>query len=100
MSVREQLEEDLATAPWSEIKAHYQRGAVIVVTPSQSLVAVGVAFHEDQKTVVEGWLSDGTICKCSDSQAQEFENSDEEPSFEYLILQPFVLVKVIRKHYH
>jgi hypothetical protein len=100
MSLREKLEEDLATAPWSEIKPHYQRGAVVVVAPAQSLVAVGVAFHDDHKEQVESWLSDGTIYKCSDSQAQEFENSETEPSFEYLILQPFVLIKIIRENFH
>ena len=100
MSIKEKLESDLASAKWSEIKPHHQRGAVILVSPEQSLVSVGVAFHEDHKEQVEEWLSKGTITKCSESQAQTYDETDPEPSFEYLILQPFVLIKLIRSDFH
>ena len=100
MEIKEKLEQDLASAPWGELKPHYDRGALIIEAPEQSLVSVGVAFHDDQKDQVETWLADGTISKCSETQAKSFAEAEEEPSFEYLILQPFVLVKLIRKHFH
>jgi len=99
-NVKEKLESELATADWEELKPHFQREALIMVAPEQSLVSVGVAFFHDNKEVVEKWLSDGTISKCSPAQAQEFENSESPINFEYLILQPFVLVKRIRTDFH
>lgn len=98
--IKSKLESELSTANWDEIKPHFERDALIIVTPEQSLVAVGVAFHEDNKTLVEKWLSDGTIFKCSSNQAEDYEKSESPLNFEYLILQPFVLVKVIRPDFH
>jgi len=100
MSIREKLESELATANWTELKPHRERGGLILVAASQSLVSVGVAFHEDDKSQVEKWLANGAISKCSSSQAKEFEESEHELKFEYLILQPFVLVKKIKPNFH
>ena len=92
--LRKRLSEDVADVNWNDIKPHAQRDAVIVVNNSLNLLDVGVAIAQDDKIVVERWITEQSISKPSNEQLSNW-NSNESQLFTTLIVQPFVLIQTI-----
>ena len=90
-SLTAKLSEDLADIPWTEIKPHAQRDAVIVVNDGLSMVEVGVAIASDQVDKVQHWIAEALVQKPS---AEQLSLWNDEPTllFSTLIVQPYVLI--------
>lgn len=94
MSIKKQLQEELATVNWQDIKPHAQRDGVIVVTENLDLITVGEAIATDNSQRVGQWIAEALIAKPNADQLGLW-NSKPQLEFETLIVQPFVLVKEI-----
>ncbi|MDJ0508582.1 MAG: DUF2288 domain-containing protein [Crocosphaera sp.] len=92
--IRKRLTDDIADVNWNDIKPHAQRDAVIVVNESLNLLDVGIAIAQDEKVMVERWITEELICKPSNEQLGNW-NSNETQLFKTLIVQPFVLIQTI-----
>ncbi|MDJ0728652.1 MAG: DUF2288 domain-containing protein [Crocosphaera sp.] len=90
--LRKRLKEDMADVNWNDIKPHAQRDAVIVVNEKLDLLDVGVAIAQDDKIVVEHWITEQLISKPSNQQLSDW-NINPTQVFKTLIVQPFVLVQ-------
>ena len=90
--IKKRLQEDMAEVSWDDIKPHAQRDAVIVVNDNLSLVDVGVAIAQDDKIMVERWITEQLINKPSNQQLSD-RNINPTQLFKTLIVQPFVLVQ-------
>lgn len=92
--LKKRLTEDVADVNWNDIKPHAQRDAVIIVNNSLNLLDVAVAIAQDDKVVVERWITEQLISKPSNEQLSNW-NSNESQLFTTLIVQPFVLIQTI-----
>ena len=92
--LKKRLTEDIADVNWNDIKPHAQRDAVIIVNDSLNLLDVGIAIAQDDKIVVERWITEQLIRKPSNEQLSSW-NGNETQLFTTLIVQPFVLIQII-----
>ncbi|EAZ89833.1 DUF2288 domain-containing protein [Crocosphaera chwakensis] len=92
--LKQRLKEDMANVNWNDIKPHAQRDAVIVVDENLNLLDVGLAIAQDDKMVVQRWITEELITKPSNQQLSDW-NINQTQLFKTLIVQPFVLVQSI-----
>lgn len=85
--LNKRLESEVGTAPWSILKAHHRRGALVVVDSSLDLVAVGAAVVVDDTEVIKNWMSMNQLTPFPDALAEK------EPTMKCLVAQPWVLVQ-------
>jgi hypothetical protein len=81
------LEQEVGLAPWTLIKAHHARGALIYVDSSLDLVEVGEAVISDDKIKVESWMNEQKLMGFPDKLIQT------QKEMLSLIAQPYVLVQ-------
>ncbi|HBA88462.1 MAG TPA: DUF2288 domain-containing protein [Geobacter sp.] len=93
MSVeKEELAAKIDTADWQALRAHLERGGVVIVDPLLDLAEVGVALAKDDVKSVERWLSSGLIAKPSAQQIQSWD-AEKGKNFLCLIVSPYVLAQ-------
>lgn len=93
MSVtKEELATKIDATDWHSLRAHLERGGVVVVDPLLDLAEVGVAVAEDDVKSVERWLSSGLIAKPSAQQIQSWD-AERGKDFLCLIISPYVLAQ-------
>ncbi|RLB69469.1 MAG: DUF2288 domain-containing protein [Deltaproteobacteria bacterium] len=90
----ESFKRDLAEVNWRELKIHLKRDAIIVVSVELDLIDVGVAVADDDKTLVETWVTSNQLNKPTEKQLESWEKSPEQ-RFQMLIVQPFILIQDI-----
>ncbi|NOQ41317.1 MAG: DUF2288 family protein, partial [Desulfuromusa sp.] len=73
---------------------HLQRDAIIVVSTKLDLVAVGVAVADDDKNLVETWVSANQLGKPTEKQVESWEQEPDK-RFQMLIVQPFILLQSV-----
>ena len=90
------LKEELATkvdlVEWHLLRAHLERGGVIVVDPLLDLVEVGVAVAADEVKTIERWIVSGLIGKPTAAQIEAWDTNKGKP-FSCLIVSPYVLIQ-------
>ena len=90
----ESFKRDLAEVNWRELKIHLKRDAIIVVSVELDLIDVGVAVADDDKTLVETWVTSNQLNKPTEKQLESWEQSPEQ-RFQMLIVQPFIRIQDI-----
>ncbi len=90
----ESFKRDLAEVNWRELKIHLKRDAIIVVSVELDLIDVGVAVADDDKTLVETWVTSNQLNKPTEKQLESWEQKPEQ-RFQMLIVQPFILIQDI-----
>ncbi|MBU5611890.1 DUF2288 domain-containing protein [Geomonas azotofigens] len=89
---REELATKVDIADWLSLRAHLERGGVIVVDPLLELIEVGTALAADEVQKVQRWLSTGLLTKPSHEQVQTWD-ADKGKIFNCLIISPYVLIQ-------
>ncbi len=89
---REGLTRTLDEAEWIWLKAHSERGALILVSTQLDLLEVGDKLADDDVASVEEWLKKGLISKPTIEQMDAW---DQDPTKRFLsvIIQPYVLIQ-------
>ncbi len=90
MSLREKLKTELDTCTWILLDKNIERGAVLLID-DLDIVDVAVAIAQDQVQTIANWLTSKKIIKIEPEQSKE----DRDGMFEYIIIQPYVIVKAV-----
>ncbi len=89
--IKAKIVSETARINWLELQKFYAAGTVITVEPQLDLIDVAFAFSRDDKATVAQWLTDGTVGRTSEQQAQQwFEQNTELWA---VVISPWVLVQ-------
>lgn len=91
-ATKEELATKIDNADWLSLRAHLERGGVIVVDPMLELTEVGTAVANDEVKTVERWLLSGLLSKPSVEQIKAWD-AESGKAFLCLIVSPYVLVQ-------
>ena len=91
---REELERTVDVTEWWELRAHLQRGGVIVVGADLNLVDTALKIAADDAACVSQWIEKGSLAKPSLQQIEQW-NSEKKKLFSILIVSPYVLIQEI-----
>lgn len=89
---KEELATKVDIADWLSLRAHLERGGLILVEPLLELAEVGAALAADDVKTVERWLSSGLLSKPSADQIRLWD-TDQARVFQCLIISPYVLIQ-------
>ncbi len=89
---REELALAVDEAAWGWLRAHLERGGLIVVARDLDIVEVGVKLAADETTAIGGWIAGGGLGKPSAEQLAAWDG-DREKCFLCLIVSPYVLIQ-------
>ena len=88
--------EDLALTidetEWSWLRAHLERGGLILVNDSLDLAEAALKVAEDDTAAIAQWISDGKIGKPTEAQIHHW-NEEKQKKFAMLIISPYVLIQ-------
>lgn len=93
--LREKLKTEIDQADWSMLKPHYEKNAVFLIEADIDLITAGVAVAEDKSQIVSMWLTDKKMYRPTDEQVKSFEADQYKKRFNFIIIQPYVLVQLI-----
>ncbi len=91
-TLRERLESEIGVVLSSDLQAHVQRGAVVVIDAELSLVDVAIAVAEDDVASVQSWIDSRRMKNPSQAQIDAWKNTPHG-RFRSVIVQPYVLVQ-------
>ena len=91
-TIRQRLEEDAGPVHGSDLKAHLDRDAVLVVAPSVALLDCAMALATDDAAKVAAWLADATLRRPTQDERAAWP-VDEDRRWVAVIVRPFVLVQ-------
>ena len=97
MDIRKDLLKQLETVDGESLLPHHQRQALVFIGDELDIIDVGIAFATDNKDSVTTWLQTGDIWKCTEKDKQAGALNSTK-SYQFLILQPFVLAKAVATH--
>jgi len=89
---KEELALQVDVAEWSWLRAHLERGGVIVVAPELEIAEVGERIARDDTATVGAWIESGKLAKPSESQIAAWD-ADSSARFNTLIISPYILMK-------
>lgn len=92
ISNKEDLAMSIDEAEWSWLRAHLERGGVILVNDNLDLADAALKVAEDDTDTIEQWIISGRIGKPSESQILIWD-ADMHKKFAMLIVSPFVLIQ-------
>ena len=78
---------------WELLEPHQKRGALFVVKDPLDLQTVGHALAKDMVSIIKIWLDNGDFKKLEDEEASKFKNEPTVDICDFLIIQPYVLIK-------
>ncbi len=96
---REELALSVDEAEWDCLRAHLERGGVILVDDSLDLVETAVKMAGDDAARIKEWITSGKIGKPSEAQIHSW-NEDRQKKFAMLIVSPYVLIQERLPIYH
>ncbi|WP_017938712.1 DUF2288 domain-containing protein [Zestomonas thermotolerans] len=82
---------ETARIGWQELQPFFARGSLLWVGADLDLVAVAVAFAENDKASVSAWLAGGQLGKLEASRAEDLLVRD--PELWAVVVAPWVLVQ-------
>lgn len=88
----ERLANDIDNARWDLLKPHHEREALFMISDELELPAVGYTMASDQVEYIKKWLAEEQMYRPTEEQIDAWEKDNTE--FKYLIVQPYVLVKI------
>jgi len=80
------------TAQWQWLRAHNERGALILVEGMLELVEVGERLVADDSAAVQSWLASRLVSKPTAEQVAVW-NAEPDKLFSMLVVSPFVLIQ-------
>jgi hypothetical protein len=91
-SLLDRLQNDIDEAGWDLIQPHHEREAAFLVTSDLELAPVGMAMARDEVEYIRQWLADGKMSRPSEELINAW--IENEVKFDYLIVQPYVLIQL------
>ncbi len=92
MASREDLARSVDEAEWEWLRAHMDRGGLIVVSRKLDLVEAGLKIAVDDSATVRGWIDAGLLTKPSPEQVASWDLARDR-KFQVLIVSPYILMQ-------
>jgi hypothetical protein len=92
IATKEDLALTIDETEWSWLRAHLERGGLILVNDSLDLAEAGLRVAEDDVAVIENWINAGKIGKPTEEQITHW-NDEKQKKFAMLIVSPYVLIQ-------
>lgn len=89
-ATREKLKGERAVTDWRSLGPHHEREALFLVSGGLDLEDAAVAIAEDDSAAVAAWLAQGALARPTDDEVAAWAEAPDT-SFEFLIVQPFVV---------
>ena len=96
-NLKEKLKTEVEIADWDMLRVHHERQSVFIVDQAIDLLDAGVAVATDNSSLVSIWLTDNKLVRPDDKKVEELETKKFEKIFNFIIIQPYVLVQFISK---
>lgn len=90
--IRAELAGQVDMAKWQWLRAHGERGALILVDGMLDLAEVGERLAADDSATVQGWLASHLVMKPTAEQLALWDATPDKP-FQMLVVAPFVLIQ-------
>ena len=91
-STKEDLALTIDESEWSWLRAHLDRGGLILIDDSLDLAEAALKVSEDDIATIELWIAKGKIGKPTESQIRHW-NDEKQKKFAMLIISPYVLIQ-------
>jgi hypothetical protein len=91
-ATREELALTIDETEWSWLRAHLERGGLILVNDSLDLAEAGFKVAADDVAAIEQWISAGKLGKPTEIQIRQW-NEEKQKKFAMLIVSPYVLIQ-------
>jgi len=92
LPTKEELALTVDEAEWDWLRAHLERGGLIVVATDLDLVDTGSKVASNDAAAVDGWIAAGKLAKPSSAQLAAWDK-ERGKRFSTLIISPFVLIQ-------
>jgi hypothetical protein len=92
--LKEKLKTEVEQADWDMLRVHHDNGAVFIVSGHLTLMDAAGAIALDKSSFVKVWLDNGELARPSDEQVLQFEVEKFKKICDFIIIQPYVLVKL------
>lgn len=96
---KEELTLAIDQADWSWLRAHLERGGLILVADSLDLADAALKVAGDNVDTIQEWISSGKLGKPSERQVHAWDN-DKLKKFSMLIVSPYVLIQEKTPTFH
>ncbi len=93
-TIRAKLAEQVDEAEWGWLRAHLERGGLILVASGLELEEVGVRIATDDAALISDWIASGSLGKPRNEQIASWDQAPEQ-RFRTLIVSPYVLIQQI-----
>ena len=91
----EKLAREVDVAQWEWLRAHNERGALVIVNRGLDLADVGERIAADDSPMVQRWLVSNLLAKPTAEQVAAW-NNEPARNFSTLVISPFVLIQELR----
>jgi len=91
-TTKENLALTIDETEWSWLRAHLERGGLILVNDSLDLAEAALKVSQDDAATIEQWINAGKIGKPTESQILHW-NEEKQKKFSMLIVSPYVLIQ-------
>lgn len=99
LPTKEELTLSVDQAEWSWLRAHLQRGALILVDDSVDLAEAALKVASDNVDIVADWMNNGRLSKPTEAQVKLWDQSKDK-KFSILIVSPYVLFQEKNPTFH
>ena len=89
---KEELALTVDEAEWGWLRAHLERGGLIIVALDLDIVDVGLTIAADDSGVISGWIAEGKLAKPSAGEIAAWDDTRSK-RFLSLIVSPYVLIQ-------
>jgi hypothetical protein len=96
---KEELALAVDEAEWSWLRAHLQRGGLVLVDDSIDLAEAGLKVACDDADTIQRWVNSGMMGKPAQSQIQHWDE-EKQKKFSMLIVSPYVLIQERMPTFH
>lgn len=96
---KEELALSISEAEWCWLRAHQERGGLILVDDSLDLVDTALQVAIDNTEIIQNLINDGKLGKPNLAQLRSWD-ADDHKRFSMLIVSPFVLIQERTPVYH
>lgn len=95
-ALEEKLRSEVQQTTWNALAAHAERGGLILVDARVDLLVVALAVAQDRLADVQTFLHAGLLKKPGETELAALNLAGDE-RFHFVIVQPFVLAKLVRE---
>lgn len=96
---KEELALSIDEAIWGDLRAHIERGGLILVDDNLDLADTALRVASDDVETIQRWVENGMIGKPSDSKIRSWDE-DKQKKFAMLIVSPYVLIQEKMPTFH